>query len=260
MVQFRSSFQIVSAVVTQPTISARTSEQLANSALLFEIKAGSINLPILKLLSDDMDAVTASLRQKVSQAPDFFHNAPIVIDLHDLIMLDAELDFAKLVRALRGCGLVPVGVRGGVESQHHAAQAAELAVLADTRHGPPQHHAPASRPAAQIESAIAKLIDQPVRSGQRIYAAGGDLVVVSQVSAGAEIMADGNIHVYGVLRGRALAGVQGNLNSRIFCKDLQAELISVGGHYKVSENLDDSVRGKSVQVYFRNNALIIEDL
>jgi septum site-determining protein MinC len=244
-------------------MSVRTSEQEAQSPLLFEIKWGSINVPILKLLSDDLEAVASSLQQKVKQAPDFFRNAPVVIDLHDLAVPDAELDFSRLVQALHECGLVPVGVRGGVESQHHAARVAALAVLADTKHES-AHHAPspkpAARPAVHIEPAIGKLIDHPIRSGQRIYAAGGDLVVLAPVSAGAEIMADGNIHVYNSLRGRALAGVQGNLNSRIFCLDLQAELVSIGGHYKISENLSDSVRGKPVQIYFRDNSLVIEDL
>lgn len=230
---------------------------------LFEIKSGSINLPILKLLSSDMEAVVSSLHQRVQQAPDFFRHAPVVIDLHDLARPDAELDFSGLVNALRECGLIPVGVRGGLESQHQAAQLAELAVLADPKHEA-GHHVPlpksTPKPAAEIEPATGKLIDHPIRSGQRIYAAGGDLIVLSPVSAGAEIMADGSIHVYNTLRGRALAGVQGNLNSRIFCMDLQAELISIGGHYKVSESLGDAVGGKPVQVYFRDNSLIIEDL
>ena len=103
-----------------------------------------------------------------------------------------------------------------------------------------------------------KIIEQPVRSGQRIYVAAGDLVVMSQVSAGAEIMADGNIHVYGTLRGRALAGVQGNLGCRIFCHDLQAELVSIGGHYKISENIDDSLRGVPVQIYLQDQSLVIQ--
>jgi septum site-determining protein MinC len=105
-----------------------------------------------------------------------------------------------------------------------------------------------------------RVIDQPVRSGQRLYAAGGDLIVLAPVSAGAELLADGNIHIYSSLRGRALAGVQGNLSSRIFCLDLQAELIAIGGHYQISENLEESIRGKPVQVFLRDGALIIEDL
>ncbi len=114
-------------------------------------------------------------------------------------------------------------------------------------------------PAPEITSATTTLITQPIRSGQRIYAS-GDLVVLAQVSAGAEIMAEGNIHVYSILRGRALAGVQGNLEARIFCSDLQAELVSIAGTYKISEDLDETVRSKPVQVYLQNDHLIIKDI
>jgi septum site-determining protein MinC len=233
---------------------------------LFEIKGGSIHLPILKLLSGDTEAVALALHERVRQAPDFFRHAPIIIDLQELSPQGEILpDFAGLARHMRIAGLVPVGVRGGDERLQEAAKEADLAVLADTKHEPAQVPKPASTPAppkgpVQTELVGSRMIEQPVRSGQRIYAPGGDLVILSQVSAGAEIMADGNIHVYGTLRGRALAGVQGHLKSRIFCMDLQAELIAIGGHYKVSENLDDSVRGRPVQIYFRDNSLIIEDL
>ena len=239
-----------------------TSER-ESAAPLFEFKGGSINLPVLKLLSGNMDAVAALLSVKVQQAPGFFRNAPVAIDLHDLMVEERLPDFVRLARVLRECGLVPVGVRGGDPRLQGAAQEAELAILADikTDHGQPASPKPPPQKAPPAPAYLpGKLIEHPVRSGQRIYATGGDLVVLAPVSAGAEIMADGNIHVYSALRGRALAGVQGNLDSRIFCMDLQAELIAIGGHYKISEHLDDSVRGKPVQVYFRDNSLIIEDL
>lgn len=238
--------------------------QHAARSHLFELKGGTIHLPILKLFSDDADAVADQLRHKVEQAPEFFRNAPVVIDLHELDDPDVLVDFPHLIAVLREVGVAPVGVRGGTELLQLAARDADLAVLADSKHEP-QHHTPmpsahASAVAPTEPAPGSRLIEQPVRSGQRIYAAGGDLVVLAQVSAGAEIMADGNIHVYGALRGRAMAGVKGNLNARIFCSDLQAELIAIGGHYKVSESLDESVRGKPVQIYFRDNSLIISDL
>jgi len=226
----------------------------------FEIKSGAVHLPILKLLSHDAELISAQLKDKVRQAPDFFRQAPMAVDLHDLAEPDAELDFRALVQAMRGCGLVPVGVCGGTERHLHAARELGLSLLTLARH---EATLAAPKPAEAkplSEEAGSKIVDQPVRSGQRIYAAGSDLVVLSQVSAGAEIMADGNIHVYGALRGRALAGVQGNLGCRIFCHDLQAELVAIGGNYKVSENIDDSVRGKPVQIYLKDKALIIEML
>ena len=103
------------------------------------------------------------------------------------------------------------------------------------------------------------LISQPIRSGQRIYAK-GDLTILSHVSAGAEIMAEGNIHIYGALRGRALAGVQGNTESRIFCSALEAELVSIAGHYKISEELDEVEKQTPTQIYLQDQALIINTL
>lgn len=105
-----------------------------------------------------------------------------------------------------------------------------------------------------------RMITRPVRSGQRVYAPVGDLVILSQVSSGAEVLAAGNIHVYGALRGRALAGVKGNRECRIFCHDLQAELVSVAGNYRISEHIEDSKRGKPVQIYLKDDALIIDEL
>lgn len=111
----------------------------------------------------------------------------------------------------------------------------------------------------QNEGPSAMLITQPVRSGQRIYAH-GDLIVLATVSSGTEIMAEGNIHVYGSLRGRALAGVQGDEKARIFCSDLQAELISIAGIYKISEDLSEEFRQKPVQIYLQDHSLIIKEI
>ncbi len=235
-------------------------EQTAHSAVM-ELKGGSITLPVLKLLSSDMQRVQDQLKLKIHQAPAFFHNAHIVVDLHDLAAGHGDLDFPALLGLLRNLTLIPIGIRGGNEQHHRAAQAVGLAVLADGSYeagtSPPARLSPQGAAKAPAPS---RLIDHPVRSGQRVYAAGGDLIILSQVSPGAEIMADGNIHIYGTLRGRALAGVKGDQQSRIFCMDLQAELVSIAGHYRISENLDDSARGKPVQIYFLNDSLMIEDL
>ncbi|MDD5035716.1 MAG: septum site-determining protein MinC [Methylococcaceae bacterium] len=227
---------------------------------LFEIKNGAIGLPMLRLLGNNPATIANQLREKIRQAPDFFRGAPMVIDLHELSALDEEVDFSALVSAMRDCGLVPVGICGGTDRHLHAAQTAGLSLLADVKHESSHQPVQAVDDKPKQPAVIGKVIEHPVRSGQRIYAPGGDLVVLSQVSAGAEIMADGNIHVYGTLRGRALAGVQGNLDSRIFCLDLQAELIAIGGHYKVSENIEDSVRGLPVHIYLIDNSLKIEKI
>lgn len=259
---------------------------------MFELKAASFTLPVIRLLGSDMDAVSAQLGPKVEQAPDFFRNTPVVVDLGGLPEGSGDVEFPLLVGLMRGFGMIPIGVRGGSPAQNAAAQAMELAVLGETynrRSRPPMAEqganeptapagraaAPAPEPDPQRPSAAAnaarahaegktavafELVTRPVRSGQRVYAAGGDLSVIAPVSSGAELMADGNIHVYGPLRGRAMAGMQGDAKARIFCQDLQAELISVAGHYRVSENIPEDLRGVPVQIYLDQKVLRIEKL
>lgn len=228
----------------------------------FDLKAGTFTLPLMYLFGTDMAAMAKQLADKVDQAGSFFHHAPVVIDLKEVS--DATVDFSLLVGLMRGNGMIPVGVRGGSPAQHEAAEAMELAVLADGRPSKPENRAnPRTVTApAKPEPVITNttLVTKPVRSGQRVYAQDSDLIVLGQVSSGAEIMADGHIHVYAGLRGRALAGLKGNQNARIFCQDLRAELISVAGHYRISENIDANLRGKPVQIYLEEKILRIEPL
>lgn len=242
----------------------------------FELKAAGFTLPVIRLLGVDMDAVAEQIGAKVEQAPDFFRNTPVVIDLTGLAETAGEVQFPLLVGLLRGYGMIPFGVRGGSPAQHAAAEAMELAILGDALvrrtglAGPKsasRSDPEAAQPASAVDAAPAPiqtsgftLITRPVRSGQRIYAAGGDLSVVAAVSAGAELMADGNVHVYGPLRGRALAGMRGDTEARIFCQDLQAELVSVAGHYRVSDNIPSELKGAAVQIFLDQKVLRIERL
>lgn len=232
-----------------------------------ELKAAGFTLPVIRLLDGNMDSVAREIGIKVEQAPDFFHNTPVVIDLSAFQAVAGEVAFPQLVGLLRGYGMIPFGVRGGSRSQHAAAEAMELAILGDaftrTAKAPA---APSSPPANANGAQVARgdqsnstLVTRPVRSGQRIYAE-GDLSVVAPVSSGAELIADGNIHVYGPLRGRAMAGNRGNVEARIFCHDLQAELVSVAGHYRVSDDIPASLRGVPVQVYLDQKILRIEKI
>lgn len=239
--------------------------QDATAADLFEFKTGYVNLLNLKLLGLNLDALSAQLSAKLRKAPEFFRNAPVVIDLSGVADAQQSIEFGELLPMLRDLGLLPSGVRGGSDAWQRAAERAGLAVLADfrptTQDKPASGTAPTKTPPPPAPVRMTtKLVDHPVRSGQRIYAPGGDLIVLAPVSPGAELMADGNIHIYSSLRGRALAGVQGDLAARIFCMDLQAELIAIGGQYQISENLEESLRGKPVQIFLRDDVLIIEDL
>lgn len=241
------------------------------TASAFELKAAGFTLPVIRLLSTDMDRIDAELAPKVRQAPGFFQNAPVVVDLGALDGADADPQLPTLVGLLRGAGMIPVGVRGGSTLQHQAAKAMELAVLhAEAKPRPKpgaggetQAAPPLTRQGGEAQAGVetgSTLIDRPVRSGQRVYAVGGDLTVVAPVNSGAELMADGNIHVYGRLHGRVMAGVGGDRNARIFCSDLHAELISVAGHYRVSDSIPGDLKGRRVQVFLDHDRIRIEPL
>ncbi len=247
-----------------------TASAAASPPPVFELKAATFTLPIIRLLGVDMDAVAEQLGDKVDQAPDFFRNTPVVIDLSGLPRGAGEVEFPLLVGLMRGFGMIPVGIRGGTAAQQEAAQAMELAILGDAftrRPAAPSREpsrsqaspsAPVAGPASpQATVASQRLVTRPVRSGQRVYAPGGDLSVIAPVSNGAELMADGNIHVYGPLRGRAMAGMKGDTSARIFCQDLQAELISVAGHYRISESIPEEVKGVPVQIFLQDDVLRI---
>lgn len=254
---------------------------MLNTPPVLEFKSSTFFAPILILFNNDMAAIEEVLQEKISLAPEFFKDSSLIIDLRELNKQNHDLDFTRIVQVLRKIGFFPIGIRGGNEQQNKQARA--LSIPIDTVReqsnsiiiGDAQKQEIVQRPSPQPEVAIAKesanpvtippppvastLVTQPVRSGQRIYAS-GDLIILSQVSAGAEIMAEGNIHVYNTLRGRALAGVHGNTSVRIFCFDLQAELISIAGDYKTSEDLNKQIYKNPVQIYLQNHALIIQEI
>lgn len=225
----------------------------------FELKGSLFTLTVLHLRQVELDAIDRHLAEKINQAPGFFTNAPVIIDLGMLPKLSAAVDFAGLYARLRQRGMIPVGVRNGSVELHAAAMVVGLPVLPEAR---PQSSAKKTEAAKPEECAPgpSKIVTQPVRSGQQIYVPDGDLILMGTVSPGAEVLADGNIHVYGRLRGRALAGAKGNTEARIFCQSLEAELVSIAGRYRVIEQLDESLRDRPVQMFLLENRLIIEPL
>jgi len=241
------------------------SQKMPYTPPALEFKSSTFSVPVLVLSSDDLLIIEQQLQEKVDLAPEFFKNSPLVLDVQALNKQGYAIDIAALTELIRKIGLLPIGIRGGNAQQNK--QALELLMPVYSIHSggateeTQKQKTVTPEPNSELDSDVTAttLITQPIRSGQRIYAK-GDLVITAQVSAGAEIMAEGNIHVYNTLRGRALAGVQGNTDARIFCFDLQAELISIAGNYKVSEDLDESVRNKPVQIYLQDQALIIKDI
>ena len=226
----------------------------------FEIKSANLPLVSLLLKSPDLALLSQELAARYGDIPDFFDNEPLVLDLSPLqaAHADAALDFAALVPLLRQYRVLPIAARGGSGAQMDAARAAGLVAAPDAvapraaaRPEPSAVRAePVEAPQAPVPPPSALVIDKPLRSGQQIYARGRDLVVLSMVNPGAEVIADGHIHVYAPLRGKAIAGARGDTGARIFSLSLQAELISIAGVYRTSDvPLPADVLGKPTQVH-----------
>lgn len=226
----------------------------------FELKGRMMPLSVLRVLTTDLDVLSEQLDAKIATAPDLFQNFPVVLDF-DGLSNDAQnaFDIAGLDRLLRERSFMPVGLRGAGDVLTGIAAGVGIGVISTGVTTEPNRRKAAKEASVQTRAANL-LIKEPVRSGQQVYAKGGDLVVLATVSPGAEILADGNIHIYGALRGRALAGVKGNAEARIFCRSLDAELISIAGHYRVSEKIPESERQHPVQIFLSGDSLVIESL
>ncbi len=225
-----------------------------------ELKASSLTIPVLKLIEPDMDRIREHLASRIEQMPDFFKHAPVVIDLSNLKSTDGLVDFALLVGMIRGLGMVPIGIQGGTSEHNDTAEMFELAILGKkgVKTDSQEKKQSTQAPVPPKTKAKTVLVQRPVRSGQRLYARDSDLIVTAAISSGAEILADGNIHVYGILRGRAMAGIKGDKDARIFCHGLKAELVSIAGRYKTADKLGDIDRGTAAQIYLQGKRLIVD--
>ena len=260
-----------------PVSSAGSSPVQAHAS--FEIKSAQLPLVALILKTSDWNVVQADLAQQfgpTGESPDFFDHDALVIDFSQLDAHAPLQDLVPLLKVLRSCHLVPVAVRGASPEWMQAALAVGLVEAPAEAHRPRPAHAPTEAPVQEtvrevvhevvreVPGPATMVIDKPLRSGQKVYARGADLVVLAMVNQGAEVVADGNIHVYAPLRGKAMAGARGNTDARIFSLCLEPELISIAGVYRTSENpLAPEVRGKAAQVRLSNDGqdrLLIEAL
>lgn len=220
----------------------------------FQLKTSFAPCTILQITSDDLGGLEHQLAETIKRAPNFFHGSPIVIDLEKIKTTDT-FDFAKLKQILLAAAMVPIGTHGGTEAQQEDAFLHGLPTLVIGK----LSNVDIKKKAAERVSNATRIITTPIRSGMQIYAKGGDLVVIAPVSAGAELLADGNIHVYGPLRGRAMAGVQGNTQARIFCHALEAELVSIAGYYLIKEDIHTLPEAKNmIQIYLDNEQVRID--
>ncbi len=259
-----------------------TSAGGARRAVPFDLKGTMAPLTVLRLRSLDLAVIERHLRIKIAQLPQLFLNAPVLVDAGALAGQGAGLAVEELVRSLRSCKLVPVAIANLAEELRERAVAAGLGIMqpaparprgddrvaaapsaaadaSDGGHAPAAPHSPAAAPRSSGLAAVATpptghagpmVITQPVRSGQVVYAQNADLVVLAPVNPGAQVIADGHIHIYAPLRGRAVAGVQGLLGARIFCQRLEAELVAISGAYLTADDIPEARRGRPAQIHF----------
>ncbi|AJE20806.1 septum site-determining protein MinC [Azotobacter chroococcum] len=241
---------------------------LLDPAPVFQLKGSMLAITVLELAHNDLARLDHQLSEKVAQAPNFFQNTPLVLALDKLQPGTQQFDLCALLAVCRRHGLRTLAIRASLAEHLAAAQALDLPVLPPSSARerpltPGAAPAPAKKAEKPAEPAVrpTRVVTTPVRGGQQIYAPGGDLLVLAPVSAGAELLADGNIHVYAPMRGRALAGIKGNSQARIFCRMLAAELISIAGRYKVAEDLRrDPNWGEAVHIHLAGDVLNITRL
>ena len=228
----------------------------AQARTSFDLKSASLPVVAVVLKTTDAAQFAADLAERVADAPGFFDNDPVLIDL---------------AAALRSHSTLPVAVRGGSAAQMEAARAVGLTAAPDAPPARAETPAPAAPEVQVREVEVVRevpvagpgtvVVDKPLRSGQQVYARGADLVVMAVVSFGAEVIADGNIHVYAPLRGRAIAGARGNTEARIFSTCMEPQLVSIAGIYRTTDTeLPAEVRGKPAQVRLEGEKLLIEPL
>lgn len=238
----------------------------ARTKAVFEFKSATLPLIAVILRTVDLEVLARALDAQLADSPDFFEQEPVVIDLSQLQDegTDAELDFALLRELLARHQTQPIAVRGGSDAQNAAARAAGLSVTA-------MPAAPAPRPATEppteapqivrevpVPASGTLVIDKPLRSGQQVYARGGDVIVTAVVNFGAEVIADGNVHVYAPLRGKAIAGARGDIGARIFTTCMEAQLVAIAGIYRTAEvALPADIAGKAAQISLDGKKIVM---
>jgi len=240
----------------------------------FDLKSTAWTLTALRLHTAEREALARALDDRFRDTPGLFDQDPVVIDLSPLREADAAIDYPALLTKLREHRLVPIAVQGGSPAQTAAAQAAGLVEALDAA-TQPAAQLPVTNTVVEVREVVREVevvkevptavptvvVDKPLRSGQRVYARGGDLVVLAAVSFGAEVIADGNVHVYAPLRGRAIAGARGDTTARIFTTCLEPQLVAIAGIYRTSEtDLPANVAGKPAQVRLDGERILLEPL
>lgn len=238
-----------------------------------ELKIGQVGIANLRIRTLDVARLAQEMQERVARAPKLFGRAAVILDFGGLSQLPDLASAQALLKGLRDAGVLPVALAYGTQETERLAEQLGLPLLAKFRAQyervetdaappplPPRPELSSARAPVTVAPQPGRMQLGTVRSGQQLYAENCDLSVVSTVGAGAEVIADGSIHIYGTLRGRALAGAQGNTGARIFCRDFHAELVAIAGHYKVLDDIPANLRGKAVQVWLEQDQIKIAAL
>jgi septum site-determining protein MinC len=232
-----------------------------NTTAVLELRSTALTLIAVVLKTADLEALASELEQHASEMPGLFEHEPVAVDLSRLRDQEQPIDLAALLALLRRHRMVPLAVRGGSDLQMAAAFAAGL-VPAPESGRPPRELPPSLERIVEVRLPPLPplVVDKPLRSGQQVYAEGRDLIMLGLVSHGAEVIADGHVHVYAPLRGRAIAGAKGNAEARIFTTLMQAQLLSFAGVHRTTEELPSGVAGRAAMVRLAYDGLHIEAL
>lgn len=221
-----------------------------------QFKASFFPCTVLQLLQYDLDAIQNQIQDTIQRAPNLFKGSFIIIDIEKL-STEISISFDKLKHILASNGIIPISVKGGNAEQQEAAILDGLSIFSASK----LNTAEIDKLKKVEQTLHTKLVTHPIRSGMQVYAKDGDLIVTASVSPGAELFSNENIHVYGALRGRALAGVQGNTQARIFCRSLDAELVSIAGYYLTKEDMQMyTTKEGMVQIFLENEKVRIESV
>ena len=245
-----------------------------NASALFDFKSATLSLEAFLLRTANLTSLSQALTERFGSTPDLFNGEPVVIDLSHLASLELNVNFPELIALLARFKLKAIAVRGGTVAQTQSAQNAGLIEA-------PESHAHAARVETVVQEVVREVIrevpvevpvhvpmaastmfiDKPLRSGQQVYAKGGDLIVLAAVNHGAEVIADGSIHVYAPLRGKAIAGAKGTTEARIFSICMEPELLSIAGTYRTTDTpLPPDVTGKPAQIRLEGDRLVFDPI
>jgi septum site-determining protein MinC len=221
-----------------------------------EIRYGQVGLLQVRLHTTDPGSILDELTGKMATAPQFFERTAVCLDLSTLAKAPTLEEIKTVIEVVRRAGMLSVGLAQGGASTDALAQELDLPVFMYGRAKPAPVVQPAVAPPPAPEPALPAMMQhQPVRSGQRVYARNRDLIVTATVAAGAEVMADGCVHIYGPLRGRVMAGAHGDTEARVFCQAFNAELVSIAGVFRVFETIPAELAGMPVQAWLAGEDL-----